>query len=154
MWFRVDSSNHLGFAHRFLQWEIDNFCPCSLRSTWPAFSLSGADVPLKPEPVRAWHKKLVTHVMGPERAKLRTWHALRATLASAIAAYRGSDNKPLENYEGVAQMMVLQGRRPWGSGGDGQASSATRDPGGGASFPRQESRYRRALRPWHGCRHA
>ena len=106
MWFRVDSSNHLGFAHRFLQWEIDNFCPCSLRSTWPAFSLSGADVPLKPEPVRAWHKKLVTHVMGPERAKLRTWHALRATLASAIAAYRGSDNKPLENYEGVAQMMV------------------------------------------------
>ena len=106
MWFRVDDSNQLGFAHRFLEWEIDHFCPPDLRSKWPAFSLGGTDKPLKPGPVREWHKKVATHVMGAERAKLRTWHALRATLASAIAAYRNSDGKPLENYEGIAQMLV------------------------------------------------
>ena len=45
-------------------------------------------------------------VLGTDGARLRTWHALRATLASALAAFRDSEGRPLENYEGVAQMLV------------------------------------------------
>ena len=56
--------------------------------------------------LRAWHKEATVHTLGEERARTRTWHALRATLASAVAAYRDQENRPLENFEGVAQMLV------------------------------------------------
>ena len=106
MWFRVDSSNPLNFAHRFLMWERAHPCPPAERHRWPAFSHGGGQAPLRPEAVRAWHKEATTHVLGEQQAKLRTWHALRATLISALVAYRDKEGRPLDNVEGIGQMLV------------------------------------------------
>ena len=51
MWFRVDSSNPLNFAHRYLMWERAHPCPPVERQRWPAFSLGGGRTPLRP---RTW----------------------------------------------------------------------------------------------------
>ena len=87
-------------------WEVAHPCELGDRAQWPAFSLRGDKEPLTPGAVRAWHKAATEAVLGVDGARSRTWHALRATLASALAAYRDSENRPLENFEGIAQMLV------------------------------------------------
>ena len=106
MWFRADNKNRLSFAFVFLIWEVNNPCPLEERKRWPAFSLNGGEVPLSAGTVRGWHKILAELVLGVDAARTRTWHALCATLASAVAAYRDRENRPLENFEGIAQMLV------------------------------------------------
>ena len=106
MWFRADNNNRLSFAFAFLLWEVHNPCPVDERKRRPAFSLNGGEVPLSAGTVRGWHKILTEVVLGKDAARTRTWHALRATLASAVAAYRDREGRPLENFEGIAQMMV------------------------------------------------
>jgi len=106
MWFRPDPSNPLNFAFFFLKWEIAHPCPLGARAQWPAFSLDGGETPLSAHTVRTWHAAVAIHVLGATAARLRTFHAFRATLASALAAYRDKDGRPMENFEGVAQMLV------------------------------------------------
>ena len=83
MWFRADNNNRLSFAFAFLLWEVHNPCPVDERKRRPAFSLNGGEVPLSAGTVRGWHKTLTELVLGVDAARTRTWHALRATLASA-----------------------------------------------------------------------
>jgi len=106
MWFRPDTGNQLSFALAFLLWEIAHPCPLDARTRWPAFSLAGGEKPLSAHTVRAWHSTVTIRVLGADAALLRTFHAFRATLASALAAYRDAHGRPLENFEGVAQMLI------------------------------------------------
>ena len=96
-WFRLDSSNPLNFAFRWQQHELAYPCPEGLRSSWPAFSPSGDDIPYSSASLSAECSRLFAASLGAADADGRTFHSWRARLASALGAARAAGDRSIDD---------------------------------------------------------
>ena len=104
-WFRIDRSNPLNFAHRWVEWELAYPCPVDQRHRWPAFSPSGDATPFSPSVATDWLQQLMVTTIGAVEAALRSWHAFRVTIACALLATERYKANP-QTGDAIIQTLV------------------------------------------------
>jgi hypothetical protein len=105
-WFRRDDTNPLNFASAFLRWELAYPCPMDQRSTWAAFSPTGTAAPFSSSSADKAHSTLMTSALGAAAAALRSLHAYRVTLASALRGIPRTPSETTEDNDGIIQMCL------------------------------------------------
>ena len=107
-WFRLDDTNPLNFAWRWLQYERRFPCPSGREAEWPAFSPYGDARPFSSREVDSSLKTLMRLVMTEEEVDAHSWHSYRVTLAMAIMAMvttNGRTQAKKDEAEAIAQAL-------------------------------------------------
>ena len=105
-WFQRNDANPLNFASAWRRWELAYPCPTDERATWAAFSPTGTATPFSPSAADKALNTLMTTALGAAAAALRSWHAFRVTLASALRGIPRTAGETTEDNNGIIQMCL------------------------------------------------
>ena len=105
-WFQRNDANPLNFASAWRRWELAYPCPIDERATWAAFSPTGTAAPFSPSAADKALLTLMTAALGAAAAALRSWHAFRVTLASALRGIPRTAGETTEDNNGIIQMCL------------------------------------------------
>ena len=105
-WFQRNDANPLNFASAWRRWELAYPCPIDERATWAAFSPTGTATPFSPSAADKALNTLMTAALGAAAAALRSWHAFRVTLASALRGIPRTAGETTEDNNGIIQMCL------------------------------------------------
>lgn len=105
-WFQRNDANPLNFASAWRRWELSYPCPLDERTEWAAFSPTGSAAPFSPSAADKHLSTLMIIAIGATEAALRSWHAFRVTLASALRGIPRKAGETTEDNNGVIQMCL------------------------------------------------